>query len=110
MQFIEDNAERIKNYVLQPQCELFEKISKPNYYPRPVCFDRLFEIPQVPDNTDLFARRDAQSGKIIDFVEETIKDAGATAKNSVSLTRQPGPIEQQTRGNALNYFFWPGKV
>jgi antiviral helicase SKI2 len=68
----------------------------------------MLDIPSVPINTDLFAQRDPQTGKIIDFVEETVKDAGSTAKNSTSMLREPGPIQNQTRGSTLNYFFWPG--
>lgn len=92
MEHIENNAERIKNYILQPNSELFEQISKPTYFPRRTPkFHRLYDIPQLPASTDIFARRDPQTGKIIDFVEEPIKDAGSTAKNSMSMKRQPEP-------------------
>ncbi len=35
-------------------------------------------------------------------------DAGATARNSTSLRRAPGPPDQSTRGDSSNYPFWPG--
>ncbi len=35
-------------------------------------------------------------------------DAGATARNSTSLRRAPGPPDQSTRGDPSNYPFWPG--
>lgn len=38
----------------------------------------------------------------------TVDEVGLTPKNSTSLNRAPGPLTEQTRGNAGNYPFWPG--
>lgn len=35
-------------------------------------------------------------------------DAGCDARNSMSLRRAPGPIEEATRGSVMNFPFWPG--
>ena len=38
----------------------------------------------------------------------SIKNAGTTAKNSMSLSRAPGPPDEITTGSTTNYPFWPG--
>ena len=52
--------------------------------------------------------RCAKTGKIVDWIETPIENAGSTARNSMSLTREPGASEETTRGNAMNFPFWPG--
>ena len=47
-------------------------------------------------------------GKLLGFKEVNIKDAGTTAKNSMSLNRAPGPPDEVTTGSSTNYPFWPG--
>lgn len=38
-----------------------------------------------------------------------VTDTGRTAKNSMSLLRQPGPLSTSVRGESTNYPFLPGK-
>ena len=38
-----------------------------------------------------------------------LADTGCTAKNSMSLLRQPGPLSTSVRGESTNYPFLPGK-
>lgn len=38
-----------------------------------------------------------------------LTDTGCTAKNSMSLLRQPGPLSTSVRGESTNYPFLPGK-
>lgn len=82
---------------------------KPTYHARKLDdFISLFHIPPCPVNTEIVAQRDPQNGKVINFIEVAIENAGSDAKNSFSLQRQPGPQEQATRGSAANFPFWPG--
>lgn len=37
-----------------------------------------------------------------------IKGAGANARNSMSLSRAPGPPTETVRGSNSNFPFWPG--
>ena len=37
-----------------------------------------------------------------------LEGTGSTAKNSLSLRRQPGPPSEAVRGSSTNYPFWPG--
>ena len=39
-----------------------------------------------------------------------LADTGCTAKNSMSLLRQPGPLSTSVRGESTNYPFLPGKL
>lgn len=43
------------------------------------------------------------------LMQVPLKLTGATAKNSWSLTRKPGPSNQGVRGSSTNYPFWPGE-
>lgn len=38
-----------------------------------------------------------------------LTDTGSTAKNSMSILRQPGPLSASVRGDSTNYPFLPGK-
>jgi len=42
-------------------------------------------------------------------VKVMLTDTGCTAKNSMSLLRQPGPLSTSVRGESTNYPFLPGK-
>lgn len=39
-----------------------------------------------------------------------LTDTGCTAKNSMSLMRQPGPLSASVRGQSTNYPFLPGEL
>lgn len=43
------------------------------------------------------------------LLQECLKLTGATAKNSWSLLRHPGPPDQSLRGSSTNFPFWPGQ-
>ena len=38
-----------------------------------------------------------------------MEGSGSTAKNSTSLRRRPGPLDQSVRGSSTNMPFWPGE-
>lgn len=68
----------------------------------------MYHVPRGAASTTLLPDRDPISGEILDFVEVSINDSEKTARNSMSLRRQPGPPENATRGSAINFPFWPG--
>lgn len=68
----------------------------------------LYHVPRGAASTTLLPDRDPISGDILDFIEVSISDSEKTARNSMSLRRQPGPPENATRGSAINFPFWPG--
>ncbi|XP_056287810.1 helicase SKI2W [Pseudoliparis swirei] len=52
--------------------------------------------------------RDPTTGMLLDFTEVLLENTGLSAKNSLSLQRQPGPPSESLRGSNTNYPFRPG--
>uniref|UniRef100_A0A3Q1HQ42 SKI2 homolog, superkiller viralicidic activity 2-like n=1 Tax=Anabas testudineus TaxID=64144 RepID=A0A3Q1HQ42_ANATE len=52
--------------------------------------------------------RDPTTGMLQDFTEVLLENTGLSAKNSLSLQRQPGPPSESLRGSNTNYPFLPG--
>lgn len=105
---MEDSQARLKKYVLDPYLPKIHD-PKPNYFPRKsTSFEKLFHIPPSAQNTQIFAQRDPQTGKIEKFIEIETEDAGSDSKNSFSMQRAPNKESQATRGSASNFPFWPG--
>lgn len=102
----QENISRLQNYILQPNISIHEPL--PSLIPRKYNECRLFNLPLCPASTKLTQKRDFNSGKIINFVENEIEHVGAMANNSMSMRREPGLLEEVTRGSAMNFPFWPG--
>ncbi|KAG5891420.1 hypothetical protein JTB14_031486 [Gonioctena quinquepunctata] len=101
--------ETLKKYLLHPEnlpIHQFERNQK--FWPREPNPKELLYFEGSPLSTTLKVQRDAITGDIVDFQEVLIHSAGATAKNSMSLTRTPAPPTEATRGNASYIPFWPG--
>ncbi|XP_043472430.1 helicase SKI2W [Leptopilina heterotoma] len=62
----------------------------------------------APVGTCIRFRRDPITGKIGDMLEVTLQGTGENAKNSMLMTRAPGPPAEGVRGNTSNFLFWPG--
>ncbi|BFF91512.1 helicase SKI2W [Drosophila madeirensis] len=99
----EDNLEKLRGYILRPDIP----IPQPDVLPRQIDPMRLLHVPKCPGSTKLEPRRDL-SGEILEFVEVDLEDVGANANNSMSMQREPGLLEEATRGSHMNYPFWPG--
>ncbi|XP_051526460.1 helicase SKI2W-like [Myxocyprinus asiaticus] len=80
----------------------FLKISKRN---REV--DSLLHCSLSPLHSGLSVVRDPTTGMLLDFTEVLLEDTGLSAKNSLSLQRQPGPPSESLRGSNTNYPFLP---
>ncbi|XP_078124648.1 superkiller complex protein 2 isoform X1 [Sander vitreus] len=52
--------------------------------------------------------RDPTTGMLLDFTEVLLENTSLSAKNSLSLQRQPGPPSESLRGSNTNYPFLPG--
>ncbi|SPP83049.1 helicase SKI2W [Drosophila guanche] len=99
----EDNLEKLRGYILRPDIP----IPQPDVLPRQIDPMRLLHAPKCPGSTKLEPRRNL-SGEILEFVEVDLEDVGANANNSMSMQREPGLLEEATRGSHMNYPFWPG--
>ncbi|KAL3287831.1 hypothetical protein HHI36_002290 [Cryptolaemus montrouzieri] len=99
---------------LQQYATSFENFSIYEYERSQIHWERnskpsdLLHYEQSPICSTLKVKRDPFSGEIHDFREVSLKAAGATAKNSMSLNRAPLPPSQATRGSALYVPFLPG--
>ncbi|EDW68330.1 superkiller complex protein 2 [Drosophila virilis] len=102
----EDNLEKLRNYILYPDISIHDPL--PDVLPRKFNEMRLLHIPKCPGSTRLVPRRDFVTGEILEFVEVDVEDVGANANNSMSMQREPGLLEEMTRGSHMNYPFWPG--
>ncbi|XP_034485202.1 helicase SKI2W [Drosophila innubila] len=102
----EDNLAKLKDYILNPDISIHDPL--PDVLPRKFNEMRLLHIPKCAGSTKLIPRRDILTGEILEFVEIEVEDVGANAFNSMSMHREPGLLEEVTRGSHLNYPFWPG--
>ncbi|ETN66955.1 antiviral helicase SKI2 [Anopheles darlingi] len=101
----EPDVDVLRAFIVEPQIPLHDP--KRFYQPRQPTLELLYEIPNAPIGSRIVANRCAEMGRLLDFVEVAIADAGANAKNSMSLQREPVEGES-ARGSASYFPFWPG--
>ncbi|XP_015232461.1 PREDICTED: helicase SKI2W [Cyprinodon variegatus] len=75
---------------------------------RKVDVDSLLSSNPSPLHSGLSVVRDPTTGMLLDFTEVLLENTGLSAKNSLSLQRQPGPPSESLRGSNTNYPFLPG--
>ncbi|XP_028256030.1 superkiller complex protein 2 [Parambassis ranga] len=75
---------------------------------RKVNVDSLLNCAPSPLHSGLSVVRDPTTGMLLDFTEVLTENTGLSAKNSLSLQRQPGPPSESLRGSNTNYPFLPG--
>lgn len=78
------------------------------YWPRKLDILSFLNCDIAPLGTTLKFDRDPVTGKLGEMHEVPLKSAGETARNSMSMTRAPGPSSDNIRGNTSNIPFWPG--
>ncbi|XP_060721573.1 helicase SKI2W [Tachysurus vachellii] len=86
--------------------DAFQKFLKLTKRERQV--DSLLHCSQSPLHSGLSVVRDPTTGMLLDFTEVLLEDTGLSAKNSLSMQRQPGPPSESLRGSNTNYPFLPG--
>ncbi|XP_076864533.1 superkiller complex protein 2 [Brachyhypopomus gauderio] len=86
--------------------DAFQKFLKLSKRDRHV--DSLLHCPLSPLHSSLSVVRDPTTGMLQDFTEVLLEHTGLSAKNSLSLHRQPGPPAESLRGSSTNYPFLPG--
>ena len=70
---------------------------------------RELQVEHGPLSTTIQVERDLKTGDVTGYREIDVSaTAGANAQNSTSMRRAPGPPTESTRGNAMNFMFWPG--
>uniref|UniRef100_A0A7N8X065 SKI2 subunit of superkiller complex n=1 Tax=Mastacembelus armatus TaxID=205130 RepID=A0A7N8X065_9TELE len=83
----------------------FQKVSQ-----REFNVDSLLNCAPSPLHSGLSVVRDPTTGMLLDFTEVLLENTGLSAKNSLSLQRQPGPPSESLRGSNTNYPFLPGEI
>ncbi|XP_076659791.1 superkiller complex helicase subunit twister isoform X2 [Halictus rubicundus] len=78
------------------------------YWPRKPNILSLLDFDIAPLGTILKFDCDPINGKREKMCEVVSKSAGETARNSMSMTRAPGPASECIRGNTSNIPFFPG--
>ncbi|CAH1977541.1 unnamed protein product [Acanthoscelides obtectus] len=104
-----DVEEELKKYLLCPEnlpVHQYEKNQE--FWPRKPNPIELLHYENSPLCTTLKVHRNPNTGEIMGFREVPVSSAGTTAKNSMSLNRDPAPQNEATRGNASFVPFWPG--
>ncbi|KAM4630900.1 superkiller complex protein 2 [Polymixia lowei] len=84
----------------------FQKFLKVTH--RDVHVDSLLHCFPSSLHSGLSVVRDPTTGMLLDFTEVLLEDTDLSAKNSLSLQRQPGPPSESLRGSNTNYPFLPG--
>uniref|UniRef100_A0AAR2JB96 SKI2 homolog, superkiller viralicidic activity 2-like n=1 Tax=Pygocentrus nattereri TaxID=42514 RepID=A0AAR2JB96_PYGNA len=69
--------------------------------------DSLLHCSLTPLHSGLSVVRDPTTGLLLDFTEVLLEHTDLSAKNSLSLQRQPGPPAESLRGSNTNYPFLP---
>ncbi|KAK7028228.1 Helicase SKI2W, partial [Halocaridina rubra] len=100
--------EQLEEYLSPDDLPIHNPVYSYKWFPRKPDPSRLFSITVSPPTTSLQVERDPASGEITGLREVWNKDAGATSKNSLSMGRAPGPLEEVVRGSSTNFPFWPG--
>ncbi|XP_068431711.1 superkiller complex protein 2 [Clinocottus analis] len=75
---------------------------------REVNVDSLMNCTPAALHSGISVVRDPTTGMLLDFTEVLLENTGLSAKNSLSLHRQPGPPSESLRGSNTNYPFRPG--
>ncbi|XP_074623537.1 superkiller complex protein 2-like [Acropora palmata] len=99
----------LEKYLLDPTplpIHDFHKTQR--FWPRERDSESLFYADVCPVPTTLKVERNPTTGELLGYNEVILKDTGSTAKNSMSILRQPGPLSASVRGDSTNYPFLPG--
>ncbi|XP_058062804.1 superkiller complex protein 2 [Anopheles bellator] len=102
---VDERDDVLRAFLLDPQIPVNDP--KPYYEPRHPNLALLYDVPHAPIVSRIVPERCAETGRVLDFVEVLVQNAGANAKNSMSLQREPSKGDS-ARGSASYFPFWPG--
>ena len=101
--------EKLEKYLTDPSnLPIHDTESATRFWERVPNPKRELQVTHGPLSTTIQVERDLNTGDVTGYKEIDIFEAGANAKNSTSMRRAPGPKGESTRGNAMNFMFWPG--
>ncbi|KAG8232460.1 hypothetical protein J437_LFUL012106, partial [Ladona fulva] len=106
-----DVKKELQEYLLNPDklpihdFQLSQRFWKRN--PNP---SSLYDVDLSPLGTTIKVERDPTTGEMLGIKEVALRDVGANARNSASLSRAPGPPSEAVRGSVSNVPFWPAGI
>ncbi|XP_068695347.1 superkiller complex protein 2-like [Montipora foliosa] len=99
----------LEKYLLDPTSLPIHDFHKTQrFWPRERDSESLLFADVCPVPSTLKVERNPTTGELLGYNEVMLTDTGSTAKNSMSLLRQPGPLSASVRGESTNYPFLPG--
>ncbi|XP_020612278.1 helicase SKI2W-like [Orbicella faveolata] len=109
--FAPDLKSDLEKYLLDPTTLPIHDFHKTQrFWPRERDPESLLFSDVCPVPSTLKVERNPTTGELLGYNEVMLTDTGSTAKNSMSLLRQPGPLSASVRGESTNYPFLPGKT
>lgn len=107
--FTPDLKSDLEKYLLDPTVLPIHDFHKTQrFWPRERDPESLLFGDVCPVPSTLKVERNPTTGELLGYNEVMVTDTGCTAKNSMSLLRQPGPLSSSVRGESTNYPFLPG--
>ncbi|XP_078343350.1 superkiller complex protein 2-like [Oculina patagonica] len=107
--FAPDLKSDLEKYLLDPTSLPIHDFHKTQrFWPRERDPESLLFSDVCPVPSTLKVERNPTTGELLGYNEVMLTDTGCTAKNSMSLLRQPGPLSASVRGESTNYPFLPG--
>jgi len=107
--FAPDLKSDLEKYLLDPTSLPIHDFHKTQrFWPRERDSESLLFADVCPVPSTLKVERNPTTGELLGYNEVMLTDTGCTAKNSMSLLRQPGPLSASVRGQSTNYPFLPG--
>ncbi|KAK2583646.1 hypothetical protein KPH14_009581 [Odynerus spinipes] len=104
-----DIKTELKEYIECPERLPIHHLDRAQcYWPREPDVLSLLEFDLAPLGTTLKFDRDPVTGRVGKMQEVVMKGVGKNSKNSMSMTRAPGPTADGITGNSSNIPFWPG--
>eukprot|EP00794_Sanderia_malayensis_P015879 gene15879-17479_t len=104
-----DLKDELEQYLLHPeQLQINDYQRLQQFWEREQDPESLFQHGATQNKYALQMERNLKTGQISGFKEVSLSDVGRTAKNSLSFSRQPGPLSDSVKGNSSNFPFLPG--
>lgn len=94
-----DIKEELKEYIVYPEKLPIHQLDKvQQYWEREPQLLSLLKADLAPSGTTLRYERDPITGRIGDIEEVCVQSVGETVRNSMSMSRAPGPAAEGIKG------------
>ncbi|XP_058790896.1 superkiller complex protein 2 isoform X2 [Phymastichus coffea] len=106
---LSDIKTELKEYIVYPEKLPIHQLDRvQQYWDRNPDVLLLLHTDLAPAGTTLKYERDPITGCLGELQEVDIESVGQNVRNSMSMSRAPGPAIEGVKGNVSNFLFWPG--